>query len=165
MPRNPDATQVRDFEQEQDDPTQEPISELQMDTYVAGAREMIVLKKNKAALEAREKELKEVLMEMLDRLGRPYGSDGQHLTIDFPTQIRGFARFVRRVSVSQTVDEMTAEAIARDHGLYDRLFKPVMQLDEDAVLVARQQGLLTDEELERMFPKKRVYSLVPEKAK
>lgn len=165
MPRNPDASQVRDFEDEQDDPTAEPISPLQMDTYIAGSREMIVLKKNKAALEAREKELKEILMDLLDRLGRPYGSEGQHLAIDFPTQIRGFARFVRRVSVSQTVDEMTAEAIARQKGIYDQLFKPVMTLDEDACLVARKQGLLTDEELAAMFPKKRVYSLVPEKVK
>ena len=62
-------------------------------------------------------------------------------------------------------DDAKAEAIARAMGLFDRLFKPVMVLDEDAVMVAREEGLLTDQQVEQMFPQKVTHALMPRKAK
>lgn len=164
MPRNPTASEVRDFTEDQAVPALN-ISPEDLDTYLKTSRQMLTVKKNKATLVADESRLTKVLMDILARAGESTGSDGQHRRINFPSPIRGYGAFVRQARVSTTTDEVEAEAIAHRKGLYDRLFKPVMVLDESAVMVARAEGLLTDEELEAMFPKKHSYALVPEKAK
>lgn len=164
MPRNPTAEEVRDFTDDQAVPMRE-IAPEDLDAYIKASREMLTVKKNKAALVADESRLTKVLMDILGRAGEVYGSEGQHRTIRFPSPIRGYKAFVRQSRVSTGTNEVEAEAIAHRKGLYERLFKPVMVLDESAVLVARAEGLLTDAELEAMFPKKYSYALVPEKAK
>ena len=164
MPRKVTAESVRDFTEDQAVPRLN-ISPEDLDAYLKAARQMLTLKKNKAKLVEDESRLNKVLTDILTRAGEPYGSDGQHRTIRFPSPIQGFKAFVRQQRVSTGTDEIEAEAIAHRKGLYERLFKPVMVLDESAVMVARAEGLLTDEELEAMFPKKYTYAVVPEKAK
>jgi glycyl-tRNA synthetase beta subunit len=166
MPRDLINSEVRDFTEEQLSDTQErELSPAELSRYVDQSREYIVLKENKTALEKREAVLKKSLMELLAKFGQPTGSEGQHRTIEFPSPIRGVVAMVRQQRTAIHVDDAAAEAIARKHGLYDRLFKPVMTLDQDAVMVAVEEGRLTDEELERIFPKKVVHSFVMEKKK
>lgn len=136
-----------------------------MEEFLRQSREMVLIREQKSRVERREKELKGGLMAVLETSGEPYGDEGQHRTIEFPKPIRGIARFVRQKKTLNEVDETEAEAIARQRDLYDRLFKPVMTLDEDAVMVAHREGLLSDADLERMFPKKTQYAFVAEKAK
>lgn len=166
MPRNMTTTNVRDFTADQDQPTiAPPLSPEDLDAYVKASREMLTLKRNKTALLAREKELNGVLSGFIVAHGEPTGSEGQHRAIRFPSPIRGFAGFIRQAKVSTGTNVVQAEAIARRKGLYERLFKPVPTLDESEVMVARAEGLLTDDELAEMFPRSTVHSLVPEKAK
>lgn len=136
-----------------------------MEAFYEEAREMILLKEQKTNLERVEARLKKSLMETLRMRGKPYGPENQHLAIEFPEPIRGIARFVRQSKSSTSVDETEAEAIARSKGIYDRLFKPVMALDQDAVLVAVREGLISDEELALIFPRKEINAFVPEKEK
>ena len=166
MPRHLIASEVRDFEEEQPVAVQ-PLWDTQgdMDRYLSLAREMVVLREEKSIIENREKELKKELMSILERLGVPWGDDNQHLAIDFPEPIRGVARFVRQARSSVKVDTIRAEAIARSHRIYNRLFPPVPTLDEGAVMVAREQGLLTDAEIDEIVPRTVTYAFVPEKAK
>jgi hypothetical protein len=104
-------------------------------------------------------------MDILTVAGEPYGPDGQHRTISFPQVIRGHSRFVRQAKVTTAVDTTKAEAVARQKDIYDRLFKPVPTLDQDAVMVAVLEGLITDEELAEIFPKKTIFAFVAEKDK
>jgi hypothetical protein len=143
----------------------EPMDEREMDSYLSKAREMLVLRENKAVLEQREKQLKSDLMDMLVEYGQPYGPEGQHRSIDFPGPVRGYVRLVRQSKSSVSVDGARAEAIARQKGLYDRLFKPVMTLDQDAVTVALLEGLISDSEMESIFPRKTSSAFVMEKEK
>jgi len=129
------------------------------------AREMVLLREQKARLAAREAELKKSVMAYIERYGDPYGPSNQHRSVSFDKPIRGIARFVRQSKVSQLVDEVKAEAIARKLGIYDRLFKPVMTLDESAVMVALQEGVLTDHDLDEIFPKRTIHAFVAEKKK
>lgn len=133
--------------------------------YLAAAREIILLKEQKSRLEKREGELKKELMEILSRVGEPYGPEGQHRAIELPKAVRGIIRLVRQAKVSNGVDETKAEAVARSKGLYERLFVMRPVLDQGAVMVAVEQGLITDQELEEIFPRKTIYSFVPEKEK
>jgi hypothetical protein len=167
MPRDL-ISSVRDFSDEQDtlgEHNVEPMDDAQRQHFEQLAREMVLTQEQKKRVAKRESELKPTLMKMLERHGLPYGEEGQHQTVEFAKPIRGIARFVRQRKVLRETDEVKAEAIARRKDLYERLFKPVMMLDEDAVVVAREQGLLTDDEVEEMFPKKIQYAFVPEKAK
>ena len=133
--------------------------------FLAQSREMILLREQKARLEAREAELKKDLMAVLEAVGEPYGPEGQHRSVTFPRPIRNIARFVRQTKSSTKVDLVKAEAIARSKGIYDRLFTMQPTLDQDAVMVALEQGLITDEELAEIFPKTTTYAFVVEKAK
>lgn len=165
MPRDLIPSEVRDFEQEQTVDQYRPVPEQVMETFNTQAREMILLREQKAKLEARESVLKKALMEALEEYGLPYGPEGQHRTISFPVPIRGIARFVRQSKTSTSVDEVRAEAVARMHNIYDRLFKMQPVLDQDAVMVAVMEGLITDEELAEIFPKKVSNAFIVEKVK
>lgn len=159
---------VRDFSTEQelgDDMQHEKMTDEQEQAFLASAREMVLIREQKDRVSKREAQMKPQLMGILEKFGLPYGAEGQHQTIEFPRPIRGIARFVRQRKTFNEVDETKAEAIARRKGLYERLFQPVMTLDESAVVVAHEEGLLTDDEVEEMFPKKVQYAFVAEKVK
>jgi hypothetical protein len=106
---------------------------------------------------------KKPLMDVLASFGTEDDKGHRRIKLDEP--IHGIDAIVRQRKVAHSVDETEAEAIARAKGLYDRLFKSVMALDEDAVMVALREGLLSEQEVDRMFPKKESFALVPEKAK
>lgn len=168
MPRDLIPSEVMDFSEEQSmehGSNQPQISQETLEEYLTEAREMVLIREQKARVAKREAEVKKRLMAVLEEYGESYGGEGQHRTLDFPKSIRGIARFVRQRKVATTVDETKAEAIARRLGIYDRLFRPVMTLDESAVLVAVEQGLLTDADMAEIFPKKETYSFVAEKKK
>ncbi len=156
---------VRDFSAEQRDAAADTPPQSEQEAFQQKAREMVLLREQKARLAAREADLKKVLMAYMERYGEPYGPSNQHRAVIFDKPIRGIARFVRQSKVTQMVDETRAEAIARKLGIYDRLFRPVMQLDEAAVMVAVQEGILTDRDLDEIFPKKTVHAFVAEKKK
>lgn len=165
MPRNPILSNIRDFTEENMSAQVVWDTDEAQEEYLKTSRELVILREQKKRLEEREGELKKVLMKVLEGSGEPYGPDGQHRTIAFPRAIRGISGFVRQTKVSTTVDSVKAEAIARHKGIYDRLFKPVPTLDQDAVMVALAEHLLTDDDLEEIFPKSVSYALVAEKAK
>jgi len=158
---------VRDFtEDQQAEPApHQQMSEEEYENFLRESREMILTREQKTRIANRESELKKVLMDALKVFGDPYGTSGQHQTIEFPKAIRGITRFVRQSKVVNEVDEEAAEAIARRQGIYDRLFKPVMTLDDAAVLVALREGILTEADVEEIFPKKTIYAFVAEKKK
>lgn len=158
---------IRDFSTDQEPPVAvaQKMSDDQYEDFLRTAREMVLTREQKARTANREAELKSVLMDLLKDFGDPYGDEGQHRHLKFPRPIRGIAAFVRQKKISTEVDETKAEAIARQRGIYERLFKPVMTLDDSAVLVALEEGLLTDADIEVMFPKKTTYAFVAEKAK
>jgi len=158
---------VRDFtEDQQAEPApHQQMSEEEYENFLRESREMILTREQKTRIANRESELKKVLMDALKVFGDPYGTSGQHQTIEFPKAIRGITRFVRQSKVVNEVNEEAAEAIARRQGIYDRLFKPVMTLDDAAVLVALREGILTEADVEEIFPKKTIYAFVAEKKK
>lgn len=163
-PREPG---IRDFTEDQQaaPAPHQQMSEEDYENFLREAREMILIREQKTRIANRETELKKDLMDALKVFGDPYGTSGQHQTIEFPKAIRGIVRFVRQSKTANEVDEEAAEAIARRQGIYDRLFKPVMTLDDAAVMVALREGILTDADVEAIFPKKTIYAFVAEKKK
>ena len=141
------------------------MEDAQLERFLIDALKILLIQEQKKRLTDTEATIKANLMKTLEHYGAPYGPEGQHLSIKFPEAIRGYVRFVRQQKVSIHTDETKAEAIARSKGLYDRLFISMPVLDEGAVMVAREEGLLTDDEIAEIFPKKVIWAFVPEKAK
>lgn len=164
MARDLIDTEVRDFSKEQAAPVEEPPQE-DMEVFTRTAREMALLREQKARLEEREKSLKAEMMTFLEKYGDPYGDHNQHRAFTFPRSIRGIKRFVRQMKVRTSVDEAAADRIARDRGVYGHIFKPVMVLDQAGVLDAVEKGLLEDADLDLIFPKKIEFAFVVEKEK
>lgn len=167
MPRDLIGSEIRDFSTEQTgaQSVTQSMTDVQQEEFLRQSREMVLIREQKARVAKREGELKGVLMDVLAAFGEPYGEEGQHRYIKFPKPIRGIAGFIRQKKTLNEIDETKCESIARQRGLYDRLYKPVMTLDESAVMVAHDEGLLTDADIEAMFPKKEQYAFVAEKAK
>lgn len=106
---------------------------------------------------------KPAINEALDQYGETDANGHKTLPLDPP--VHGIDAMTRQRKVTHLQDDAKAEAIARTLGIYDRLFKPVMVLDEDAVMVAREEGLLTDKHVEQMYPQRITHALMPRKAK
>lgn len=158
---------VRDFSADQQavPADHQAMSAEEYEEFLRQAREMILVREQKVRIANREAELKGILMKSLEYFGDPYGTSGQHRTIKFPKAIRGIVGFIRQAKSVTEVDATKAEAIARQRGIYERLFKPVMTLDDSAVLVALEEGLLTEVDIAQIFVQKTVHAFVAEKAK
>jgi hypothetical protein len=158
---------IRDFSEDQKDTpiSHQVMTDEETEEFLRQAREMVLTQEQRVRTAKREAELKGVLMKTLEYFGDPSGDSGQHRYLKFPRPIRGIAGFIRQTKVGIEVDETKAEAIARQRGIYDRLFKPVMQLDDSAVLVALEEGLLTETDVEEIFKRKVTYAFIAEKAK
>ena len=166
MTRDMTDDNVRDFAAEQ--PIGKTVTDLgdgDMVMFENLVRELVLLREQKATLASREKELRDAIPPYLDVIGEPSGPSGQHLSFTLDLPVRGVVRVVWQSKVSRTVDEEVAETIARSKNIYDHLFVMRPVLSEEAVLAAMDDGLITDEELDRIFPSKITRALVLEKEK
>lgn len=106
--------------------------------------------------------IKRSLMAALEENGEP--DEKGHYWIHFDAPIDGFEAIQRQRKVSVGSDEQEIEEILAAKGVRDRCFKMVEVLDEDEVMALRYEGVLTDEDLDRMFPKTITWAFVPKKA-
>ncbi|MFI2616698.1 hypothetical protein [Streptomyces sp. NPDC018584] len=61
---------------------------------------------------------------------------------------------------TRIADEDTAERLGKAKGLYDRLFPAQPAFDAQEVYVCFQEGLLSEEEVDEIFPEKVTWSFV-----
>lgn len=63
---------------------------------------------------------------------------------------------------STSIDLEAAEELARDKGLYDKIFKRtvIRVFDEDALFLASQKGLISEDELDALAVESESFSLV-----
>lgn len=164
MPRDL-VDDVRDFSDEQGSDFVGQMTLEDEQRFLEEARNMILIREQKKAITTQEASSRKVLTELIEKYGSQEGADGQHLAIPLDPPIRGVAAIVRQRKTSQRVDEDTAAVIAKARGIYERLFKPVMTLDEDEVLVALREDLLTESEVAEIFPVSETYAITLRKDK
>lgn len=103
-----------------------------------------------------------------DKLSVIVEQDGEvdekgHIVLSLPEKIEGIARLVRQRRVKRTLDEDAAERIITKAKLNDRCYRTVPMLDEDAVMQALFEGMLTEEDIDIMFPTRISWAFVPVK--
>lgn len=127
------------------------------DDFDTQVREYVKLKASIDHLEARQKLLREKLIEKLDLEG--YEDDKGNVQFELPTQIEGVARLEKQRRASRTLNEPLAEQIITDLGLFDEIFEMKPVLNEDALMAAFYEEKITEEQLDLMFPIKVTWAL------
>jgi bacterioferritin (cytochrome b1) len=132
--------------------------EFSSDDLIGQTQEYAALKKNIEQFEARQKELKTSLFEKIDEDG--FTDDKGNWWLELPEPVEGYVSLQKQKRVSRKIDEMIAEDLIEKKGLAERLYKTVRVVDEDELMAALYEGLLTEEEVDEMFPPKIVWALM-----
>ena len=106
-------------------------------------------------------EIRDGLSRRVEEKGNTDDSGSFWLPLD--DEIEGFTSLKRERRVSRSVDEESAERILREEGLYERCYDTVPVLNQDEVMACLIEDLLTDEQVEEMFPSKVSWAFVPKK--
>ena len=128
---------------------------------IARTKKYAFLKSQLDYLEKEQKALREELFEVLDGEGEV--DDKGNVMIQLPQEVDGFNSIIKQRRVTRKVDELKAEEIIAAHGLEDTLYKTVRMVDEDALMAALYEEVLTEEEVDEMYPPKIVWALVLKK--
>jgi hypothetical protein len=112
-------------------------------------------------LEKEQKALRALLFENLDEIGEE--DDKGNVVIELPEEVEGYSSVVKQRRVARKIDETRAEEIITEHGLEDVLYKTVRVVDEDALMAALYEDVLTEEEVDEMYPQSITWALVLKK--
>jgi len=121
-------------------------------------RQAAALKEQTDLLTKRQSEIKARLTEVVDELGEVDGRG--HITFEVDDSVSGIKSISKQRRVSQSIDMDVAESILAVKELTADCVKQVPVLDEDAIMAAYYQGKLTEEDIDKMFPKKVSYAFL-----
>ncbi len=127
------------------------------DPFISLVKEYQFVKSQAETFASRQKELRDSIIETVDALGEP--DENGHIWLELPDQIEGLRGVVKERRVSQRLDEERAQEILKEHDLLNRCTKFVRQVDEAEVWEAKQEDLLTEDDLEAMFETKVSWAL------
>ena len=128
---------------------------------VARTKKYAFLKSQLDYLEKEQKALREELFVFLDGEGEV--DDKGNIMVQLPQEVDGFNSIIKQRRVTRKVDEWKAEEIITAHGLEESLYKTVRVVDEDALMAALYEEVLTEAEVDEMYPPKIVWALVLKK--
>lgn len=121
----------------------------------------ITLKREIEALTKAQNEIKARLNDIVERYGDV--DDKGHVWLNLEAPVDGYVAMQRQRRVSQKLDELAAERILTEAKLYDRCYimQPVLQ--EDEVMACLYEGLISEDQIDEMFPKTITWAFVPSK--
>jgi len=119
-------------------------------------QQYLALKEEIEFLSKRQSEIKSRLMDAVEADGEVDGKG--HKVIEV-----GDVKLVKQRKVSKSLDMATAENILATHNLTEKCVEMVPRLNEDAIMAAFYQELLTEEEIDAMFPSKVSYAFLVNK--
>ena len=139
----------------------EPNSSRFDEPVVADFRAFVKLKAQIDDLTKMQSEIKTRLVEVVEQYGDT--DDKGHIWYDMPQDIEGYKGMQRQRRVSQKLDMDAATELLKNLELTDRCVKMVPSLDEDEVMACLYEGLLTEEQVDAMYPKTVTWAFIPVK--
>jgi hypothetical protein len=124
--------------------------------------DFITLKRRIDDMTKEQSSIKADLSELVDTVGEP--DEKGHLWLRLPHEVDGYTSLQRQRKVSQSLDEDAAESLLKEKGLYERCYVQQPVLKEDEVMACLYEGLITEEEIDKMFPKKVSWAFLVSKA-
>jgi hypothetical protein len=129
---------------------------------VSKVRKYVNLRSRIEDLTKEQSSLKTELSTLVDNEGTP--DEKGHLWYSLPEEVDGYISLQRQRRVTQKLDEEEASRTLTARGLSERCYKMVPVLDESEVMACLYEGLLTEEEIDAMFPKSVSYAFIPSKS-
>ena len=128
---------------------------------ISRTKKYAFLKSQLDYFEKEQKALRALLFENLDEIGEE--DDKGNVVIELPEEVEGYSSVVKQRRVSRKIDEARAEEIITEHGLEEELYKTIRVVDEDALMAALYEDVLTEEEVDDMYPQTITWALVLKK--
>lgn len=113
-------------------------------------REYIRLKESMSHMEARSKELREKIFEVIDNDGETESTGSLSLYLD--AEVDGVIRLEKQRRVTRKINEQVAEDIIEQEGIADDVYEMKRVINEDALMACLYEGKITEEQLDAMFP-------------
>jgi hypothetical protein len=130
-------------------------------SLISRTKKYAFLKSQLDYFEKEQKALRALLFEDLDEIGEE--DDKGNVIIELPEEVEGYSSVVKQRRVSRKIDEARAEEIITEHELEDVLYKTIRVVDEDALMAALYEDVLTEEEVDEMYPQSITWALVLKK--
>jgi len=121
------------------------------------ARQYLSLKDEAVLLTNRTTQLKEQLLEAVEK---EEFDDKGHKKLTFQDDIKGQITLTKQRRVSKNLDMSVAEDLLTSKGIKDKCLKTISVLDESAIMAAFYEGLLTENDIDAMFPAKVTYAFL-----
>lgn len=128
---------------------------------IARTKKYSFLKSQLDYLEKEQKALRAELFEVLDVSGEP--DDKGNIIIELPEAVDGYNAIMKQRRVSRKIDEVKAEELIEAKGLEEKLYKTIRVVDEDALMAALYEEILTEAEIDEMYPQSIIWALVLKK--
>ena len=106
--------------------------------------------------------LKKELSAWVDKAG--YADDKGSKWVDFETPIEGFSALQWQRRVTPHLDAEAAETLLSERGLRGRCYKTIRVLDEAEVMTCLAEEIISDADIDVMFPPTESWAFVPTKA-
>ena len=124
-------------------------------------RQIKVLRDEMTMFSEREKTLKDRIIEYIQTEGN---SDAKgSLSCDIDDEVSGVSRVTWQKRVSKSIDVDATESLLASKDLLERCTSYVPVLDEEEIMKAYYEDLLTEEDIDTMFPSKETWAFVMSK--
>jgi len=125
--------------------------------FTAQVREYVRVKNTIDMMDARAKELRQKLFEVLDNQGEEDLKG--NIVFALPAAVDGVVSLEKQRRVTRKLNEALAETLIEEKGIGDRVYEVKRVINEEALMAAYYDELLTEEELDSMFPANVVWAL------
>lgn len=120
-------------------------------------RQYLALRDEAALLTKRTNQIKEELLVEVDQVEF---DDRGHKKLVIEDEHKGEVTLTKQRRVSKSLDMDVAESILTAKGIKDKCIKMIPTLDEGSIMSAFYEGLLTEADIDAMFPSKVTFAFL-----
>jgi len=130
--------------------------------FLEQVRQSVMLKDKIDQLNSLQSEIRSSLKDGVKELGEE-DSRG-HIVVEVDDEATGIRKVMHQRKVSKSLDIEVAENILKEKNIHERCVTMVPILNEDEIMAAFYEGLITEEDIDAMFPAKVSWALVMTKS-
>lgn len=109
-------------------------------------------------LKERRDFLKATLMATVEMHGVPDDKGNDYY--ELPASVGKVYGLQRQHRSSRKMDDDEVERTLREKALWDRCTRTVLEIDQDEIAACLAEGIITQEDVDRMFPETKTYAFV-----
>jgi len=135
---------------------------MDMQELVHHVRENVLLKERIEELTTLQNDVKKQLKQAIEELGET--DDRGHVVVEIEDDVTGIRKVMHQRRVSKNLDIELAEIVLKEKGIHERCLTMVPVLNEDEIMAAYYENLITEADIDKMFPSKITWALVLSKS-